>query len=106
MRTQIKATTEFTTWLDQLKDLAGRARIQARLQRLALGNAGRLRSLKFGVAELKVHAGPGYRIYFTSRPGPSIVLLCGGDKSTQAKDIRLAYKLARGLEANDEDQST
>lgn len=95
---QIKTTSQFTTWLDRLKDLNGRARVQARIQRLAGGNPGRHRDLKLGVSELKIDVGPGYRVYYTQRKDVLIILLCGGDKSSQAKDIKLAYELVQGLE--------
>ena len=95
---QIKATKRFTDWLDGLKDLQGRARIQVRIERLAAGNPGQYRRLQHGVSELKIDVGPGYRVYYTQRKDVVIVLLCGGDKSTQATDIRSAYELAKGLE--------
>ena len=95
---EIKATQQFTTWLDRLKDLRGRARVQARIERLAAGNPGQHRVLKHGVSELKVDVGPGYRVYYAQRQDVLIVLLCGGDKKSQAKDIKLAYKLIEELE--------
>lgn len=95
---QIKATSQFTAWLDRLKDINGRARVQVRIQRLAGGNPGRHRELKQGVCELKVDVGPGYRVYYTQKNDVLIILLCGGDKSSQTKDIKLAYELAKGLE--------
>lgn len=98
MATRIKATRAFTDWLDVLKDRTGRARIQARIERLAAGNPGQHRNLKRGVSELKVDVGPGYRIYYTRRHEFFIVLLCGGDKSTQTSDIRKAYAMVDELE--------
>jgi putative addiction module killer protein len=95
---QIEATERFTEWLDNLRDRSGRARIQARIERLALGNPGQHRALKHGVSELKVDVGPGYRVYYTFRGQELILLLCGGDKSTQRSDINLAYALAKDLE--------
>ncbi len=95
---QIKTTSQFTAWLDRLKDLNGRARVQARIQRLAGGNPGLHRDLKLGVSELKIDVGPGYRVYYAQRKDVLIILLCGGDKSSQAKDIELAYELVEGLE--------
>lgn len=95
---QIKATTQFTAWLDRLKDINGRARIQARIQRLAMGNPGKHRDLKLGVSELKIEVGPGYRVYYTQQHDVLVILLCGGDKSSQTKDIELAYELVKGLE--------
>lgn len=99
MADRIKSTPEFTAWLDQLEDTQGRARIQARVERLALGNPGHHRNLGHGLSELKVDVGPGYRVYYTRRRQILIVLLCGGDKSTQSADIRLAYRLIDELEA-------
>lgn len=95
---RIQTTTQFTKWLDRLKDISGRARIQARIQRLALGNPGKYRNLKNGVSELKVDVGPGYRVYYADLDDVLIVLLCGGDKSSQSDDIELAYELIEGLE--------
>lgn len=95
---QIKTTSQFTTWLDRLKDIDGRARIQARIQRLASGNPGKHRDLKLGVSELKIDVGPGYRVYYTQRGDVLIILLCGGDKSSQTRDIKLAYELVQDLE--------
>lgn len=82
-----------------MKDVGGRARIQIRIQRLALGNPGKHRNLKQGVSELKIDVGPGYRVYYTVRDDVLIVLLCGGDKSGQKDDIELAYELVKELES-------
>lgn len=94
---RIERTGEFAAWLDGLKDLQGRARIQARIARLADGNAGRSRSLIGGVSELKIDMGPGYRVYYTQRGNVLIILLCGGDKSTQQADIRKAQAMVKQL---------
>lgn len=96
---RVQATLRFKRWLDRLDDLAGRARILARVKRLGEGNPGRFRRLKHGVSEMKIDAGPGYRLYYVVRRKRLIILLCGGDKSSQPQDIELAYRLARGLEA-------
>jgi putative addiction module killer protein len=90
-------TTVYRDWIDGLGDLAARARIQVRVDRLAHGNPGSHRRLREGVSELKVDVGPGYRVYYTKRDSTLIVLLVGGDKSTQRQDIELAIKLARDL---------
>jgi putative addiction module killer protein len=95
---QTKTTQNFTDWLDNLRDRSGRARIQARIERLALGNPGQHRNLKRGVSELKIDVGPGYRVYYTHREEILIILLCGGDKSSQNADIRLAYEMIDDLE--------
>lgn len=82
---------------DGLRDLGGRARIQARIERLAAGNPGDHRNLEGGVSEMRVDVGPGYRVYYVQRGSVLIVLLIGGDKATQQKDIRKAQVLAENL---------
>lgn len=99
---RIQTTIQFTNWLDRLKDISGRARVQTRIQRLALGNPGKHRNLKHGVSELKIDFGPGYRVYYTERDDVLIILLCGGDKSNQDGDIELAYKLVKDLESGND----
>ena len=94
---RIETTRAFREWMDGLRDLAGRARIQARIERLAAGHAGLYRVLSDGVCELKIHAGPGYRVYYVQRGRVTIVLLAGGDKSTQRADIAHAIALANNL---------
>ena len=94
---KIEATSIYTEWLDDLADLVGRARILARVERLAAGNPGQHRVLKGGVCELKIDVGPGYRVYYTQRGKVLVILLCGGDKSTQDHDIKAATKLAQGF---------
>jgi len=91
---QIRRTEEFAKWLRDLKDMRGRAKIFDRLDRLADGNPGNARSVDEGVVELKIDYGPGYRVYYVQRGELFILLLCGGDKSTQAKDIQRAKALA------------
>ena len=98
MVAEVKATRVFSDWLDALRDRKGRARIQARIERLAAGNPGQHRNLKHGVSELKIDVGPGYRVYYTRRENILVILLCGGDKSTQRSDIRLAYSMIESLE--------
>jgi putative addiction module killer protein len=83
--------------MDDLKDVAGRARILARIRRLAHGNPGNHRNLSGGIAELRVDAGPGYRVYYTQRGNRLIILLVGGDKGSQQQDIEKAKELARNL---------
>jgi len=91
---QIRRTEEFAKWLRDLKDLRGRAKIFDRLDRLADGNPGNARSVGAGIVELKIDYGPGYRVYYVQRGEFLILLLCGGDKSTQDKDIQRAKVLA------------
>jgi putative addiction module killer protein len=90
-------TTIYQEWINDLKDRTGRARIQLRVDRLAHGNPGKYRVLKAGVSELKMDFGPGYRVYYKQHKGELIILLAGGDKSTQALDIKLAIELAQNL---------
>jgi putative addiction module killer protein len=89
---------EYRDWINALKDRMVRARIQVRVDRLVHGNPGQYRVLTGGVCELKIDIGPGYRVYYTERAGEFIVLLIGGDKSSQQKDIKLAIALAKNLE--------
>jgi putative addiction module killer protein len=94
---RVEMTEVYRDWINSLRDRAGRARIQVRVDRLAHGNPGQHRALTGGVSELKIDFGPGYRVYYTERNGVLIVLLAGGDKSSQQKDIETALALARGL---------
>ncbi|UQA22129.1 type II toxin-antitoxin system RelE/ParE family toxin [Stenotrophomonas sp. NY11291] len=93
----IKTTTEFNDWFKGLRDRQGRQRIAVRIERLAQGNPGQHRMLTGGVAELKIDFGPGYRVYYTERAGITYILLCGGDKDSQPRDIEQARKLAGQL---------
>jgi putative addiction module killer protein len=94
---RVEMTEVYREWINGLKDRAGRARVQVRVDRLAHGNPGQHRILTSGVRELKVDFGPGYRVYYTERSGMLIVLLAGGDKSSQVKDIKAAIALAKKL---------
>ena len=94
---EIRKSAEFATWLDDLGDLRGRARVQVRIERLAAGNPGDVKPVGKGVSELRIDYGPGYRVYFIEKGRTLIVLLAGGDKSTQAEDIKTALRLARNL---------
>jgi putative addiction module killer protein len=94
---EVKTTAEFDEWLSSLKDRVGKAKITARLQRLEFGNAGDRAPVGDGVSELRVHSGPGYRVYYKQTDRTIIVILCGGDKSTQDKDIRRAKEVAAGF---------
>jgi len=93
----VQTTEVYRDWINALKDRIGRARIQMRVDRLAHGNPGQHRNLTDGVSELKVDLGPGYRVYFTEKNGELIVLLAGGDKSSQPRDIKIAMTLAKNL---------
>lgn len=85
-------------WINELKDRSARARIQVRVDRLAHGNPGQHRNLTNGLSELKIDVGPGYRVYYTQRGEELIILLVGGDKSSQQTDIARAQELARNLQ--------
>jgi putative addiction module killer protein len=95
---EIRKTAIFAEWMAGLRDIRARAKIAARIDRMALGNPGDVEPVGEGVSELRIHYGPGYRVYFTRHSLTLIVLLCGGDKSTQAKDIKAAKALAAKLE--------
>lgn len=94
---EIRKTEVFAQWLDGLRDIHARARVQARIERLAAGNPGDVKPVGEGVSELRIDYGPGYRVYFRKRGRELIILLAGGDKSSQASDIKLALRLARNL---------
>jgi len=94
---EIRKTVVFAEWLDDLRDIQARARIQARIERLAAGNPGDVEPVGEGVSELRINYGLGYRVYFRKRGRELIFLLAGGDKTTQAKDIKAALRLARNL---------
>lgn len=94
----VVSTSDYDEFEANLKDLRARARIQARIGRLRDGNPGDHRNLEKGVSELRIHVGPGYRVYYTQRhDGTLVVLLAGGDKSSQQADIARAYGLASSL---------
>lgn len=95
---EVRKTDAFATWFEGLRDRTARLRIQVRIDRLASGNPGQHRSLTNGVSELKIDHGPGYRVYYHQRGDVLILLLCGGDKRTQRKDIETALAMARTLE--------
>lgn len=91
----IEQTTIFANWIVSLNDREARIRIDRRIARMALGNFGDVKSVGGGVSELRIDHGPGYRVYFSRRERTVIVLLCGGDKRTQDKDIKRAHELAK-----------
>jgi putative addiction module killer protein len=91
---EIKQTDDFRSWRKKLKDERLRGLIASRLDRLAFGHSGDVEPVGQGISELRIHYGPGYRIYFCKRGRTTIVLLCAGDKSTQTKDIKKAKRLA------------
>ena len=94
---EVRKTDTFAKWIDELRDIRARARILARIERFALGNPGDVEPVGEGVSELRVHYGPGYRVYFKQQGRALVILLAGGDKRSQAKDIKKALSLARNL---------
>lgn len=94
---EIRKTDVFAAWLDNLADIRARARVQARIERLAMGNPGDVKAVGQGVSEMRVDYGPGYRVYFKRHGQKLVILLAGGDKRSQSKDIQLALQLARHL---------
>jgi putative addiction module killer protein len=95
---RVRKTDVYRDWIDALDDRAGRARILMRVDRLIHGNPGDHRSLSHGVSELRVDTGPGYRVYYLQRGDRLLLLLAGGDKSSQVKDIAKAIRLAMAYE--------
>ena len=95
---QIRKTDVYANWIDNLRDQQARARILVRVERLAAGNPGDIKPVGSGVSELRIHFGPGYRVYFTQRGQDIVILLAGGDKSSQSNDIQTALHLATNLE--------
>ena len=95
---EVRQTLIFTTWFNDLRDIRAQAKIDVQIRRLSLGNFGNVRSLDDGVSEIKINYGPGYRLYFTRRGLEIVVLLCGGDKGSQKRDIRDAKEIAKEIE--------
>jgi putative addiction module killer protein len=93
----IHTTAVFDEWFASLRDRQGKLRVQARIDRAELGNFGDCEPVGEGVSEMRIHVGPGYRVYFVERGLEIVILLAGGDKATQNKDIKTAQKLARQL---------
>jgi len=94
---EIRQTATYAQWFDGLRDRKARVRIDARIRRLSLGNPGDVKPVGEGVSELRINYGPGYRVYLVQRGQTLVILLAGGDKSTQDSDIRTALELARNL---------
>ena len=91
---EVAKSATFDRWLRSLEDRHAKARIQVRIDRLAMGNPGDVRPVGMGVSELRIHFGPGYRVYYIAEGNRLIVLLCGGDKSSQQADIARAHRIA------------
>jgi putative addiction module killer protein len=94
---EVRQTTVFADWFENLRDRQARARIDVRIRRLSIGNPGDVEPVGEGVSELRVDYGPGYRVYFVRRGPALVILLAGGDKRTQNRDIRRAIELARSI---------
>jgi putative addiction module killer protein len=94
---EIRKTEHFANWLDNLRDIQAKARVLVRIERLASGNAGDVKPVGDGVSEMRINYGPGYRVYFIQRGSELIILLAGGDKSSQSRDIKAAVRLAQNL---------
>jgi putative addiction module killer protein len=94
---EVQKTDEFDNWLSDLVDQKAKAKIASRIERLSLGNPGDVKPIGEGISEMRVSYGPGYRVYFKQTGKAIVLLLCGGDKSTQAKDIKRAKEIAAEL---------
>jgi putative addiction module killer protein len=94
---EVRQTEEFSGWLHRLRDANAVARIVGRIRRMEMGNPGDTRGVGHGILEMRIDYGPGYRIYYVHREAQIVILLCGGDKRTQPKDIKRAQKLAETL---------
>jgi len=94
---EIRQTEVYLQWFNHLRDREARARINVRIRRLSLGNPGDVKPVGEGVSEMRIDYGPGYRVYFVQRGQSLVIMLAGGDKHTQDKDIRMAVDLAREL---------
>ena len=95
----IRTTAEFDDWFDKLRDDRAVAKINTRIKRLARGNPGDVEPIGGGVSEMRIHYGPGYRVYYKDTGREIVILLCGGDKSTQNRDIKRAKEILKELEA-------
>ena len=94
---EIRKTELFAKWIDNLRDVQAKARVFVRIERLASGNAGDVKPVGEGISEMRIDYGPGYRVYFIQRGSELIILLAGGDKSSQSSEIKVALRLARNL---------
>jgi len=94
---EIRKTEIFTKWIDSLDDIRARARILVRIERLAAGNPGNVKPVGEGVSELRIDYGPGYRVYYKKQGRSVVILLAGGDKRSQSRNIKTALRLARNL---------
>jgi putative addiction module killer protein len=94
---EIRKTELLAKWIDNLSDVQAKARVLVRIERLASGNAGDVKPVGEGISEMRIDYGPGYRVYFMQRGSELIILLAGGDKKSQSRDIKAALRLAQNL---------
>lgn len=94
---EVRQTALFTKWLDGLRDRTARVRIATRIRRMETGNPGDIKAVGEGVSEMRITYGPGYRVYFVQDGETVVILLCGGDKSSQSRDIAQAKQMAKEL---------
>lgn len=94
---EIRKTELFAKWIDNIRDIQAKARVLVRIERLASGNAGDVKPVGEGISEMRIDYGPGYRVYFMQRGSEFIILLAGGDKNSQSRDIKAALRLAQNL---------
>jgi putative addiction module killer protein len=94
----VEKTEAFDTWLKALRDARAKAKIISRIERLADGNPGDVKSVGNGISEMRIHYGPGYRVYYCQQGETIVIILCGGDKDSQAKDIATAKEIKESLE--------
>ncbi len=95
---EIRKTAVFSKWIDSLRDIHARARVLARIERLAMGHAGDVKPVGEGVSEMRIDYGPGYRVYYKQHGSVLIILLAGGDKRSQRRDINMSLRLVRSLQ--------
>jgi putative addiction module killer protein len=100
---EVRQTEEFAAWLRELRDRQAKARILVRIDRLSVGDPGDVRPVGEGVSELRIDYGPGYRVYFVRQASRTVLLLAGGDKRTQERDIRIALEIALSLQERYDD---
>lgn len=93
----VRQTEEFASWFESMDDREARARVTVRIRRLSLGNPGDVKAVGSGVSEMRIDYGPGYRIYFVRRGQSFVILLCGGDKRSQRRDIERAIELSKDV---------
>jgi putative addiction module killer protein len=98
---EVRQTERFTTWLSNLRDEIGRAKIIARVRRLGMGNPGDVAPIGDGISEMRIHSGPGYRVYYRQTGNTVVLLLLGGDKSTQVRDIEAAKAMATEISGDE-----